>query len=1766
MESFGLVSSFLQDPGRAPGDITDVIASMTLMSNQFLETLSTTRSQCDFLTLFLQFVGYLVKTNDIQNRADHTTIIDFVRVAQRLLCHEFCHDNPSCIEFTAVFLDPSTKLLQLIPGAAEAVHDELFRQANFERMMQRMTSHSPSLEQFSVFYFITQCGKDEISVDDVIDRTLRPFCDVLERTQLANVSGRHLKLLFHMFFHAVALRRRRDFRDVAHVFVFIVACLSKDASLEKKVAFIEILNDVISLEINELNACLVNVLLERNILSLLENLGCHEQLLNVFSPFFTFLAKSGLLNDEFLVQFWIESNTSGNASRVVTDCLAVLPDDAKSRFLASVSQSQFYQAAASLFEQIALKVPDLSEACIAELFRNLAYGWTYLVSLCKHAEKRVQLFGFLDACLREQDYSVNKISVLSEYLRFCGPEDRIFERGVFWIYGENALSAYSGQTEQGSGSPVFALFAMFYYYLICPQNAELTLDQRVLQNLCERASDKQSYWIFVEECLNRKKIKSDQGSWLFEVFEREELSEVLVRLAAQLAWYGLPDRTGVFWVLKKYINNAPFSSIFEAFLSDFFTRIDCYDIVLDFFRENYETDANVFALVLKFLDFTEGRIDLSEFSLVRHHNTCSKMRNVTVVFGQERRNLRVHTSCTPFAMKNIICAIYNLDREQIDVFPGNNNQFMVHEKGEQKVRMNGERLLSMRLDPDVFYRNLSNPTAGKTCRQILKRIKTKNFREVPDMDENQLLYFSEFLQKHRQFIDGERVRQIILQYKTAPAKQLRKYFQLLADIDRTGRLGNQALNEVIVDKILDAPQYVEPLTAYAKYGKADLDLLVVVFQNITDKTFPVFLRIIRENRLQDRISSCVVMNSADFLRAAQFCYDVFSIVNDKRDFAKTVRELRQPPNPIIVVARCVAGLDVTGDELRNLMRNALESDDPGTRKTALSLAVHAQKGIFDDIFLELITQQDSIVRHENKIARFCGLVNPGCLCYMNSILQQLSSNSAFVNALFSGRQLRSDIEALRNLFVQMNFGVQGVVSPEIYWTEYAKYNADFATYQQEDAIEYFQFLLESAPPACKQLFEGALENVFESLDGRVVSSAVEPFTSIDLPVRDCPNLQEAIKDYFGVETLTGDNQYFDSVTKTKLDVRHYYRIRALPERLVFHLKRFEYDLRTYERHKIDDQFMLSSPITIGGVSYDITGTVLHRGSAEMGHYVSAIHSPAESTWVICDDTRVSPVSRRDVERAAIGGEAAGWSAYLLFFKKSDLQPDQTPNIELAPESLQRAVREANGKEQMRKVLLSEEVLNFLKTADSEVKLNYFLKILCPAKDSEKCHEFKSCVMGLGHLYIRYLEEIIRVASTDLDVGALLIELLLSDFRRPAMFDQIKSLTPEIVKSAASIKWVGQLLLAQNTECLHVAEILLNSAYTESHIPREQLDVTSYLKIFSSFGRDLVEITSITDLRDFICRNPENVDAYRELLYHYGITDEAPAPSPGADAHRLPFSELCALIAHDQSFNLEECGYTVHTFLETCYSTLRTGDGAVRRTILDALFPCRMDRILFFLLNGDDDPTIRRAGFQISQLAFTRADGRFEDTDMIAHNWCTFVLERIGDFDCQENRTGTRYSYLLQLLAWLIQETGVVTADYHSSLFKLHQTLSSTCDQAFHESLLELNRLLLTYGAVTSEQLSHQFNTFFRKCAQMSDIQLKQGIEVFWPSMIRHVARNASTVLHNIFFGQTYWELARTILAAAERSPSGDFDDVIAFTTQLVIDYPNQTRPLASLLS
>ncbi|KAI9679654.1 MAG: hypothetical protein M1829_001616 [Trizodia sp. TS-e1964] len=332
---------------------------------------------------------------------------------------------------------------------------------------------------------------------------------------------------------------------------------------------------------------------------------------------------------------------------------------------------------------------------------------------------------------------------------------------------------------------------------------------------------------------------------------------------------------------------------------------------------------------------------------------------------------------------------------------------------------------------------------------------------------------------------------------------------------------------------------------------------------------------------------------------------------------------------------------------------------------------------------------------------YVGLRNLSNTCYLNSLITQVYMNVDFRAFMLEANVADADSQRLlaetQRLFAHMQNSWQKCVEPKELANAIRTYeNENIDVTVQMDVDEFYsllfdrwegQILSQRAKEKFRSFYGGQLVQQVKSKDCPHISEREEPFSAIQCEVKGKLNLQDSLKAYVEGEVMEGENKYRCTSCNALVNAVKRTCLKEVPDNLIFHLKRFDFDLRTMLRSKINDHFEFPrtidmKPYKVAHLSdpstdtpndiFELVGVLIHQGTAESGHYYSYIRErPAATfsptpTWVEFNDSDVSPFDPTTIDTACFGGLETWpqtkdsqavtfpkpYSAYMLFYQRS----------------------------------------------------------------------------------------------------------------------------------------------------------------------------------------------------------------------------------------------------------------------------------------------------------------------------------------------------------------------------------------------------------------------------------------------------------------------------------------------------------------------------------
>jgi len=356
--------------------------------------------------------------------------------------------------------------------------------------------------------------------------------------------------------------------------------------------------------------------------------------------------------------------------------------------------------------------------------------------------------------------------------------------------------------------------------------------------------------------------------------------------------------------------------------------------------------------------------------------------------------------------------------------------------------------------------------------------------------------------------------------------------------------------------------------------------------------------------------------------------------------------------------------------------------------------------------------------HRKSAVGYVGLYNMGCICYMNSLLQQFHMVPEFRKQVLSLECHDKDkqdsfLYQLQTVFGNLQESRRMSYSPFGFVRAFKDYEGNPTDPRvQQDVNEFFNLFCQRleycAGLKSKRLLMNTFGGILEQqiiIEGAKNRYRDEPFYALSLDVKGKRSIEESLDMYVQGEQLTGKNQYKSEELGRKVDALRRVVIKKLPNLLILHLKRFEFNFDEMKKVKLNDYCSFEETLNMrkytkefldrqdqnegketcrenelppGYYDYELHGLLIHTGSADHGHYYSYIKErvPVQGTecrWLEFDDTIVKPFDPQGIPGKCYGGMQTSTqrnkmgrqvtrripraaNAYLLFYERVYREP------------------------------------------------------------------------------------------------------------------------------------------------------------------------------------------------------------------------------------------------------------------------------------------------------------------------------------------------------------------------------------------------------------------------------------------------------------------------------------------------------------------------------
>ncbi|OHT14107.1 hypothetical protein TRFO_03123 [Tritrichomonas foetus] len=399
--------------------------------------------------------------------------------------------------------------------------------------------------------------------------------------------------------------------------------------------------------------------------------------------------------------------------------------------------------------------------------------------------------------------------------------------------------------------------------------------------------------------------------------------------------------------------------------------------------------------------------------------------------------------------------------------------------------------------------------------------------------------------------------------------------------------------------------------------------------------------------------------------------------------------------------------------------------------------------------------------HQKK-CEFCGLRNLGSTCYMNSIFQILANNKGFLNRLLSysanishtgnneitknhstengvcthksDKSLLTD--HLTEIFAKLEYSINGYVDTEPfsnYWKieEYPPFDIRI----QEDAEEFLHILLDKLPKYVTEPLSGKNTNTFEGISVNFERTLEEEFYTISIPLSD--SFSESMKTFTKPIIFANNNKY-NAENLGKIDAKRTTKIIKLPDTLIIHLKRFDFDVKQGKRTKLNDEFNFPDKFNIldyfpdielnnDQTTFILTGIVTHSGTAEGGHYNAIVKKNNE--WICFNDNDVSKIDDEKFIEISKGKKNSQIAAYLLVYEKDQNFQNENQILKYDDELIQQILSENERLKQIQSLFTTPMALFFLNLENPSLLANFYIRVFCHSSLSMHSTKFSDAIIN-----------------------------------------------------------------------------------------------------------------------------------------------------------------------------------------------------------------------------------------------------------------------------------------------------------------------------------------------------------------------------------------------------------------------------------------------------
>ena len=297
----------------------------------------------------------------------------------------------------------------------------------------------------------------------------------------------------------------------------------------------------------------------------------------------------------------------------------------------------------------------------------------------------------------------------------------------------------------------------------------------------------------------------------------------------------------------------------------------------------------------------------------------------------------------------------------------------------------------------------------------------------------------------------------------------------------------------------------------------------------------------------------------------------------------------------LLKTKCKTGL--TRSTTITLLEKLVKHD----KKSIIYLMIKSYKPLISHFPLNS-KNADEKNNQKRNTTNFIGIKNPGCVCYMNAMLQQFYCTPTFRYGILLADDKTEKIEfemknneviddnvfhQLQKMFSFLDISERGDFSPLGFCSSYKDFTGQRTNLMvQQDAQEFLNVIFDKLEKSLKNtpykgildsVFSGKTANVFTCKNCGFVRSNEELFYNLSLAVKNLEGIEDSFEKFIKEEVIS---DYNCDNCKKKCDITKQCFLKKLPNVLIIHLQKISFDLEALRNVKYASKYKFKKTLNL----------------------------------------------------------------------------------------------------------------------------------------------------------------------------------------------------------------------------------------------------------------------------------------------------------------------------------------------------------------------------------------------------------------------------------------------------------------------------------------------------------------------------------------------------------------------------------------------------------